>query len=84
MYGIRDYLDEEYGSCGCLKKISRWPRLASGIEQLKQETNVAFISSPCRSCTLARVRCPTQDAATERLFLVIHNSGISYPNNLKF
>ena len=28
--------------------------------------------------------CSTRDAATERIFLIIHNSRILYPNNLKF
>ena len=28
--------------------------------------------------------CPTRDAAAERIFLIIHNSGIFYPNKLKF
>ena len=28
--------------------------------------------------------CSTRDAATERIFLIIHNSRIFYPNNLKF
>ena len=28
--------------------------------------------------------CSTRDAATEHIFLIIHNSGIFYPNNLKF
>ena len=28
--------------------------------------------------------CSTRDAATERIFLIIHNFRIFYPNNLKF
>ena len=28
--------------------------------------------------------CLTRDAATERIFLIIHNSRIFHPNNLKF
>ena len=28
--------------------------------------------------------CSTRDAATERIFLIIHNSRIFHPNNLKF
>ena len=57
---------------------------ASRAEHPKQKTIVALISSPRPSCTLARARCPTRDVATEFFFLIIHNSRISHPNNLKF
>ena len=57
---------------------------ASRVEHPKQKTNFALISSPCPSCTLARARCLTRDVATEFFFLIIHNSRISHPNNLKF
>ena len=49
---------------------ARWPRLALGIEQLKQKTNAAFISSTCHSCTLTRSRCPMRDAASERFISI--------------
>ena len=57
---------------------------ASRVEHPKQKTNVAVISSPCPSCTLAHARCLTRGAATERIFLLIHNLRIFHPNNLKY
>ena len=52
----------------------------SRVEHPKQKNNVAFISSPCSSCT-----CSMSDARRGHrvFFLIIHNSRISHPNNLK-
>ena len=50
IYGIWDYKDKECGRYGFLEKKKR-----SGIEQLIQKTNVAFISSPFIIFTLRHV-----------------------------
>ena len=60
--------------CGCVSRVGHRARVR--VQEWQGEKTTATL--------VFYFRRSTRDATTEHIFLIIHNSGIFHPNNLKF